>query len=245
MVNVRRFPRSGSSAGSASVTIHTRVLILAKDDRLAGPLADGLDRLGLAHGHGANAARRPRPRWATLGLQAAVVDVESGGVDACDAAAQLKAAAAPRRLPVIALGRLEGAARTDCFDLTLSPPLHPAQAANRLESLLREAVAEEEFELRRQTFAERGRTLNPPDDVPGPGACWPWASPRLSSSPCRMRSRRRAPRSWPPSPPTRPSTTSTTAPSTRWCWSPAGRERHLSISAACGGTRGLYHTPVC
>ena len=28
------------------MTVQARVLILARDDRLAGPLADGLDRLG-------------------------------------------------------------------------------------------------------------------------------------------------------------------------------------------------------
>ncbi|MDP8916978.1 MAG: diguanylate cyclase [Pseudomonadota bacterium] len=149
------------------MTIHTRVLILAKDDRLAGPLADGLDRLGWR----TVTARSPHAALAALGdlgVQAAVVDVESGGMDAYQAAAQLKAAAAPRRLPVIALGRPEPATRPDCFDLMLAPPLHPAQAANRLESLIREAIAEEEFALRRETFAERGRTLEPPIDAGGP-----------------------------------------------------------------------------
>jgi len=145
--------------------IETRVLILAKDDRLAGPLADGLDRLGWR----TVTARSPHAALTALGdlaLQAAVVDVESGGLDAYQAAVQLKAAAAPRRLPVIALGRPE--ARADCFDLTLAPPLHPAQAAHRLESLLREAISEEEFALRRETFAERGRVLAPPIDPGGP-----------------------------------------------------------------------------
>ena len=149
------------------MTIHTRVLILAKDDRLAGPLADGLDRLGWR----TVTARNPQAALAALGdlsLQAAVVDVESGGMDAYQAAAQLKAAASPRRLPVIALGRPEPGAAFDGFDLTLAPPLHPAQAANRLESLLREAIAEEEFALRQETFAERGRTLAPPEDAGGP-----------------------------------------------------------------------------
>ncbi len=62
-----------------------------------------------------------------------------------------------------------GRAKTKAaFDLTLTEPLHPAQAALRLESLVRMAVAEEEFELRRETFAERGRQLEPPETSGGP-----------------------------------------------------------------------------
>jgi two-component system cell cycle response regulator PopA len=142
-------------------------LILAKDDRLAGPLADGLDRLGWR----TITARTPYAALAAmadLGLQAAVIDVESGGMDAYEAAARLKASAAPRRLPVIALGRPDGILGMPAFDLTLSPPLHPTQAAMRLETLIREAVAEEEFARRQETFAERGRTLAPPVDTAGP-----------------------------------------------------------------------------
>ncbi|MFV4649270.1 hypothetical protein ACNJUT_22005, partial [Mycobacterium tuberculosis] len=54
------------------------------------------------------------------------------------------------------------------FDLVMSPPVHPAQIALRLESLTRAAVTEEEFELRAQTLADRGRRLEPPvmDDAP-------------------------------------------------------------------------------
>ena len=144
-----------------------RVLILARDDRLAGPLAEGLDRLGWR----TVTARTPAAALASLsdlGLQAAVVDLEAGGMDADELAARFKAAAAPRRLPVIALGRPDPVLRSSHFDLVLSPPLHPAQAANRLESLIREALAEEEFALRRQTFAERGRTLDPPLEPSGP-----------------------------------------------------------------------------
>ncbi|HEX8569441.1 MAG TPA: diguanylate cyclase [Caulobacteraceae bacterium] len=148
------------------MTIQARVLILAKDDRLAGPLAEGLDRLGWR----TVTARSPSAAMAALGdmmLQAAVVDVESGGMDAYETAMRLKAHAAPRRLPVIALGRPDPHLRSSAFDLTLAPPLHPTQAAMRLETLVREAVAEEEFARRQETFAERGRRLDPPVDTSG------------------------------------------------------------------------------
>jgi two-component system cell cycle response regulator PopA len=54
------------------------------------------------------------------------------------------------------------------FDLALSPPLHPTQAVLRLEALVRAAVAEEEFELRRETLADRGRALVAPPPASGP-----------------------------------------------------------------------------
>jgi two-component system cell cycle response regulator PopA len=149
------------------LTVTARVLILARDDRVAGPLAEGLDRLGWR----TVTARTPAAALAALGdlsLQAAVLDVESGGIDAYELAARLKALAAPRRLPIIALGRVDPALRAPHFDLTLSPPIHPAQAAIRLESLLREALAQEEFALRQETFAERGRLLEAPLEPTGP-----------------------------------------------------------------------------
>lgn len=149
------------------MTVAARVLILARDDRLAGPLADGLDRLGWR----TVTARTPGAALAVLsdlGVQAAVVDLESTGLDAYELAARMKAVAAPRRLPVIALGTPDPAVRSTHFDLTLAPPLHPAQAAVRLESLVREALSEEEFVLRQETFAERGRTLEPPVAPTGP-----------------------------------------------------------------------------
>jgi two-component system cell cycle response regulator PopA len=86
------------------LTVQARVLILARDDRLAGPLAEGLDRLGWR----TITARTPAAALSALsdlGLQAAVVDTDTGGLDAYEVAARMKAAAAPRRLPVIALGR--------------------------------------------------------------------------------------------------------------------------------------------
>jgi len=149
------------------LTVQARVLILARDDRLAGPLADGLDRLGWR----TVTARTPGAALAALGdlgLQAAVLDIASCGLDAYELAARMKAVAAPRRLPVIALGQPDAALRAAQFDLTLAPPLHPTQAAVRLEGLIREALAEEEFTLRQETFAERGRRLEPPVPPIGP-----------------------------------------------------------------------------
>ena len=136
-----------------------RVLIVAKDDRLAGPLCDGLDRLGWT----TITARGPNGALAAiedLGIEAAAIDLSTldSEADAHALARRLRLAGAPRQLPLIALGRTR---EPGGFDLAMAPPIHPAQAALRLEQLVRAAVAEEEVELRAETFAERGRSLEP------------------------------------------------------------------------------------
>ncbi|MDP1631614.1 MAG: diguanylate cyclase [Caulobacter sp.] len=149
------------------MSIQARILIVARDDALAGPLAEGLDRLGWR----TITARGPFAAVAALSdlaIEAAIVDVASGGHEALALARRLKAACAPRRLPVIAIGDPDPQLDNSAFDLTLAPPVHPAQAVLRLESLVRMAVAEEEFELRLETFAERGRRLDLPEPTGEP-----------------------------------------------------------------------------
>ena len=148
-----------------SAGVQARVLIVARDDELAGPLAEGLDRLGwrtiTARGPYAGIAA-----LADLQIEAAIVDLRSGGPEALTLARRLKAACAPRRLPVVAIGEPDDGAQD--FDLILAPPLHPAQAVLRLENLVRMAVAEEEYELRQQTFAEKNRALDAAEPDPAP-----------------------------------------------------------------------------
>ncbi|MDP3173599.1 MAG: diguanylate cyclase [Phenylobacterium sp.] len=147
--------------------VQARVLIVARDDTVAGPLAEGLDRLGwrtvTARGPYAAAAA-----LADLQIEAAIIDVASYGGDSPALARRLKTACAPRRLPVIAVSDLETSQEAHAYDLTLTAPLHPAQAVLRLETLVRTAVAEEEFELRLDTFADRGRRLDMPDPDASP-----------------------------------------------------------------------------
>ncbi|RAK52073.1 diguanylate cyclase domain-containing protein [Phenylobacterium deserti] len=141
--------------------VQARVLIVARDDVLAGPLAEGLDRLGWR----TVTARGPYAAMAALadlGIEAAIVDL-SGGEEMAALARRLKEACAPRRLPVVAIGQPDASAGAQDFDLTMAPPLHPSQAVMRLESLVRLAVSEEEFELRLETFADRGRRLDLPE----------------------------------------------------------------------------------
>src|ERR1700761_9624596 len=147
--------------------VQARVLIVARDDILAGPLAEGLDRLGWR----TVTARGPYAAIAALTdmeVEVAILDATKGVDEAAPLGRRLKAACAPRRLAVIAIGLPDPDAASPIFDLTLSPPLHPAQAATRLDALTRMAIAEEEFELRAETFADRGRHLDLPEEPPGP-----------------------------------------------------------------------------
>lgn len=141
--------------------VQARVVIVARNDALAGPLSDGLDRLGwrTVTARGTYAAMAA---VADLQIEAAIVDL-ADGEEALELAERLKEACTPRRLPVVAIAEPHPSLEMRGFDLTLAGPLHPAQAAMRLETLVRTAVAEEEFELRVETFAERGRGLNVPD----------------------------------------------------------------------------------
>jgi two-component system cell cycle response regulator PopA len=158
--------RQGVAKGEM-VSVHARVLIVARDDALAGPLAEGLDRLGWR----TVTARGPYAATAALGdmdVEAVIIDATGSLPDAAAMARRLKAACAPRRLPVIAIGSPDPQVGAPDFDLTLAPPIHPAQAALRLESLTRMTIAEEEFELRAETFAERGRQLELPEEPTTP-----------------------------------------------------------------------------
>lgn len=138
--------------------VQARVLLVAKEDSMVGPLAEGLDRLGWR----TITARGPYAAAAAvtdLAIEAAIVDLTDDTPGALAMAERLKEACAPRRLPVIGVGDPGPHTGERGFDLILAPPLHPGQGALRLETLVRTAVAEEEFELRRETFVEHGREL--------------------------------------------------------------------------------------
>ena len=149
------------------LSVHARVLIVAKDDTLVGALAEGLDRLGWR----TITARGPYAALAALGdmeVEVAILDATRGVEEASTLGRRLKAACAPRRLAVIAIGAPDPDLVDASFDLTISPPLHPAQAAMRLDAVVRMIIAEEEFESRSETFADRGHRLDMPDESADP-----------------------------------------------------------------------------
>ena len=141
--------------------IQARVLIVARDDSTAGPLAEGLDRLGWRTVT-ARTEAAACVALADLQIQAAIIDLSALDDKPEGMAERLRAACAPRCLPIMAMGAPDPFHADRGFDLTLAAPLHPAQAAMRLETLVRTAVAEEEFEVRVETFSERGHVLDAP-----------------------------------------------------------------------------------
>ena len=154
-----------------------RVLLLAADDGRIGPLAAGLDALGWR----TVTARDVVSGEMTLKdfpLEAAVVDIDGLGEDV---ALRLRAAAEPRRLPILVVG-----ARPDSIggaDMTMSVPPHPAQAALRLEQLGRAAIAEEEFRASPPSPRAASR-WTPAPRTTVLCASWPPGSPTAVSWPC-------------------------------------------------------------
>ncbi|MBN8553731.1 MAG: diguanylate cyclase [Caulobacterales bacterium] len=132
-----------------------RVLVLAAHDDLIAPLAEGLDSLGwrTITARTVEAAERA---VADMAVEVAIIDGRDGFPNGLST--RLKAAAGSRRLPVVWLGGGDADA-----DLRMTPPVHVAQMALRIEHLIRAAVAAEEFELRATTFQEQGIQLGAPE----------------------------------------------------------------------------------
>ncbi len=144
-----------------------RVLIVARDDSVAGPLAEGLNHLGWPSVM-ASEVKSAAAALSDLQIEAAIIDLAGIHGDGQELARSLKRACLPRRIPILAIGEPDPLSTNNNIDLTIASPLHPAQAAMRLETLVRAAVSEEEFELRMETFAERGHPLTPPAGHVGP-----------------------------------------------------------------------------
>jgi len=148
------------------VSTDVRILIVTRDEALATPLARGLDELGwrtvTARGaHSAAVALEDLP------IEAAIV-IEEDPRDALATAERLRAIRAPGLLPVISVPTGNNLGDLGVFDLSLSRACHPTQLALRLKQLMRIAAAEEEFELRRRTFAEHGFDAPRPQAEAGP-----------------------------------------------------------------------------
>jgi two-component system cell cycle response regulator PopA len=143
-----------------------RVLVIAATDEQVGDLCRGLDSLGwrtMTARSGAAAITA----LTDLTLEAAIIDAGHPEIAALPEA--LRRAAGARRLPVIALGpQVAALAEGAVFDLMMARTPHPAQAALRIEQLVRAAIVEEEFRVRQATFALHGAALDPglPDPSP-------------------------------------------------------------------------------
>lgn len=137
-----------------------RILVVAPDDDLIGPLCKGLDALGwrTVTARSLAAAVQVLIDWP---LETVILDGRTDGAE--DGVAALRQTVAPRRLPVLAIGAEAATWAAETADIVMSRPPHAAQAALRLENLVRNAIAEEEVTLREATFAARGQPLIPPE----------------------------------------------------------------------------------
>jgi len=133
-----------------------RILVVAPDDDLIGPLCQGLDALGwrTVTARSLAGAVQVLMDWP---LEAVILD--SRLPDSADGVHAMRQTVSPRRLPVLAIGPETSEWEADLADLAMSAPPHAAQAALRLENLVRSAIAEEEVNLREATFAARGEPL--------------------------------------------------------------------------------------
>ncbi|KQY64941.1 MULTISPECIES: diguanylate cyclase domain-containing protein [unclassified Brevundimonas] len=138
-----------------------RILVVAPDDDLVGPLCQGLDALGwrTVTARSLAGAVQTLIDWP---LEAVLLDARLP--NAADGVEALRQTVSPRRLPVLAIGPETPSWESGLADIAMSNPPHAAQAALRLENLIRSAIAEEEVSLREATFAARGQPL-PPTDV--------------------------------------------------------------------------------
>lgn len=137
-----------------------RILVVAPDDDLIGPLCKGLDALGwrTVTARSLPAAVQVLIDWP---LETVIVDARMD--EAEDGIAALRQTVEPRRLPVLAIGHEATRWRPGVAEIAMTNPPHAAQAALRLENLVRNAIAEEEVSLREATFAARGQPLPLPE----------------------------------------------------------------------------------
>ncbi|MDY6923529.1 MAG: diguanylate cyclase [Pseudomonadota bacterium] len=147
------------------MTSDPRILVVAPDDDLVGSLCQGLDALGwrTVTARSISGAIQVLIDWPleTVILDARLPDAESG-------IAALRQTVSPRRLPVLAVGPAAADWPAGLADIAMSGAPHAAQAALRLETLVRAAIAEEEVSLREATFAARGEPLLIPEPDASP-----------------------------------------------------------------------------
>lgn len=152
----------GDQRGTVDLLSDPRLLVVAPNDDRIGALCRGLDGLGWR----TMTARTGGAAVAALGdfkLEAAIIDVDHPEAAALPEA--LRLAAGARRLPVVWIGSTVAG---EGIDLAMAEVPHPTQLGLRLEQLVRAAITEEEFRLRRQTLSLHGATLDAGDPDSSP-----------------------------------------------------------------------------
>lgn len=159
-------PLHEGAAGAGAIrrfrplVLDPRILVVAPDDDLIGPLCQGLDALGwrTVTARSLAGAVQVLIDWP---LEAVVLDARLENAD--DGVRAMRQTVSPRRLPVLAIGEMTPAWEPGLADIAMTQTPHAAQAALRLEHMVRTAIAEEEVTLREATFTARGEPLATPE----------------------------------------------------------------------------------
>lgn len=132
------------------MSVNPRLLLLSRDDGWMQGLSEALDRLGLR----TLSAFAPDAAYAALSdlpIEAVLVD-EASQDSWPHVVEKLRAAAWPRRVPVIMARDDDRYAIPDGWDMVFTRDAHPQQIALCVEHMVRACVAEEEYDVRCQTF---------------------------------------------------------------------------------------------
>lgn len=144
------------------MTIQARVLLLAKDQQWPERLGAELDRLGW---RSITAYRADAALACIADLQIEAVLVDAAHPDCtADLVTRLREACAPRRLPIVQVTHNGQYSIPEGWDMVYDRDAHPQQIVLGLEHMVRANVAEEEYELRRDTLSALGLDIPPRDD---------------------------------------------------------------------------------
>ena len=127
-----------------------RLLMLSRDDAWLKSLSDRIDRLGLRT-LGATEPEAGAAALAAMPIEAILIS-DSAAAQWPDAAARLRHAAWPRRVPLILMREDNDYQVPEGWDMVFTHDAHPQQIVLMIEHLVRECVAEEEYDTRSATF---------------------------------------------------------------------------------------------
>jgi len=129
---------------------YARLLLLSRDDAWLKSLSDRIDRLGLRT-LGATEPDAAEVALNDMPIEAVLISDTAAQLWP-DIAARLRHAAWPRRVPVILMREDNDYHVPDGWDMVFTHDAHPQQIVLMIEHLVRECVAEEEFDTRSTTF---------------------------------------------------------------------------------------------
>ncbi|ESQ89591.1 diguanylate cyclase [Asticcacaulis sp. AC460] len=140
------------------MTLHARLLLLSRDDGWLQGLSRDLDRLG-TRTLSAETPDAACAALADLGIEAVLVN------ETCEKAwpgllDQLRDACRPRRIAAIMMRHDDDYVIPPGWDMVFTKDAHPQQISLSVEHLVRACVAEEEYDLRCQTFNNGAQSLD-------------------------------------------------------------------------------------